>query len=364
MQATSQQQLASAVILFQLGSSPLFLLAGPAKGDAWIAVFVGMLAGAVLLLTATLQIYRKEPNLSLIELLPKYFGRVLGTAIALAYIFYFTYKSVRNVREFGDLLNAFLLPNTPLVFLLFMVVLLSAYAVYHGADVFFRLTELVLPWIVFFYALVICFVLLTNLVHLENMEPVLERGLKPVVAAALPELISFPFGEMVLFLMFWRMTDSVSRTFRTTIMAFLFAGLFLVIANALILSVLGKMSFFTVIPLLQMTNLINVGGIVERLDPIILLLLFTGVYLKQTAYFLGAVLALSQLSGSKWRRCIPPIGILIFAGALAFRSYMEQVRIGFKLNLNYHFPIFQIVIPYLILAVILIRSFKSRRAEN
>ncbi|MBP1976752.1 GerAB/ArcD/ProY family transporter [Cohnella thailandensis] len=364
MQAMSQNQLAAAVFLFQLGSSPLFLLAGAAKGDAWIAVFIGMLAGGLLLLSATLPIFRKEPNLTLIELLPKYFGRILGTTVALAYVLYFSYKSVRNVREFGDLLNTFLLPNTPLAFLLLVAVLLSAYAVYHGVEVFFRLMEFLFPWIILFYVFLFSFAFMSNAVHPENLEPVLEHGLKPVVLAALPELVSFPFGEMVLFLMFWRYTESVPKTVRTTLLSFAGAGIFLVITNAIILAVLGKLSFFAVIPLLQVTNLVRVAGIVERMDPVVLLLLFTGVYLKQTAYYLGAVLALSQVLGRQWRRCILPIGLLIFVGSLAFRSYMEQVRIGFKLNLNYHFPIFQIVIPFILLAVILLRSPQSRRAED
>jgi spore germination protein KB len=356
MQVTSRYQLAAAIFLFQLGSSPMFLLAGQARRDAWIGVLIGIAAGLLLLVAVMLPIRRREPGRNLIEISRRYFGPWLGNAIALSYVLYFVYQAVRNFREFGDWVIMYLLPHTPLLFILGVLVCLSSYAVWHGVEVFFRLAELLCPWIVLMYGALFASILASHLIHPELLAPVLEHGMRPVVEAALPEVISFPFGEMVMFLMFWKYAGTSRRIPRTTLLAYLSAAALLLAANALIVSVLGPFSDISVIPLMQITSMVRIGESIERLDPVVLILLFVGVFMKQTAYYLAAVLATSQLLRVRFRSAIVPVGVLIYLGAVAFRSYMQQVRVGFKVNLVYHFPIFQIALPILILAVMLIRT--------
>ncbi|MBB6731763.1 GerAB/ArcD/ProY family transporter [Cohnella zeiphila] len=367
MQVTSRYQLAAAVFLFQLGSSPMFLLAGPAGRDAWIGVLIGFAAGLLLLVAVMLPIHRIEPEMNLIEVSRRYFGPWFGSLLSFSYVLYFIYQAVRNFREFSDWVILYLLPSTPLLFILAVLMFISSYAVWHGVEVFFRLTELLCPWIVLMYAALFASILASHLIHPELLEPVLEHGIRPVVAAALPEVISFPFGEMVLFLMFWKFAGASHRVSRATLLAYLSAATLLFAANVLIVSVLGPFADVSVIPLMQITSMVQIGEAIERLDPVVLLLLFVGVFIKQTAYFMAAVLSLSELLRIRFRFAIGPVGVMIYLGALAFRSYMQQVRIGFKLNVVYHFPIFQIALPILILAVMLIRSPgtpKIRRADD
>lgn len=355
MQRITQYELAAGIFLVQIGSSPMFLLAKSARRDAWLTVLLALLAGLLLLIVVTLPMYRRDPGKSLIEMLQAYLGKWLGGAVAAAYVLYFAYQSVRNVREFGDWMIMYLLPDTPLAFITFTLMLVSAFAVYKGPEVFFRLALLITPGILIMYALLFGPIYFSRLFRPEELQPVLEHGLRPVLEAVLP-VISFPFGEMVLFLMFWKYTNRES-TYRATLYSYLFAGLLITSANVLLIGVLGPLSGFSVIPLLQSASLFKVA---ERLDPIVLLLLFLGVFMKQTAYYLAAVLSLAQLTGIKRRRFILPVGGLIFFGALGFHSYMQQVWVGFRYNLLYHFPIFEVAVPAVLLAVMLIRSPKTQ----
>lgn len=359
MQKVSQYQLAAGVFLFQLGSSPLFLLAKAAHRDAWLSVLVGWLTGLALLLAVTLPMYRLEPGKNLIGMLQAYWGKWIGGAFGFAYAIYFLYQSVRNVREFGDWTLAYLLPQTPLAIVAMVLMLVSAFAVSQGIEVFFRLAELICPAIILMYAVLFSLLAFSHLFRPEHLQPMLEHGLKPVIEAALPEVVSFPFGEMVLFLLFWTHSNRARSTSRTTIAAFAGAGLLILTANVLLIGVLGPLAEISVIPLIEAGSLFKIA---ERLDPIVLLLLFTCVFMKQTAYFLGAVLSLSQLTGWRSRSFLLPAGAAIYIGALSFRSYMEQVRVGFRYNLVYHFPIFEIAIPVALLAVMLIRSPKISAA--
>ena len=142
MERIGQAQLAALIIQFQIGSSPLFLLASQAGQDAWISVFVGMVCGLLLLIGVTLPIHRLEPDKNLADMFCKYFGKGVGSLFVVSYIVYFCYKAVRNVREFGDLMGMYLMPKTPISIIMIIFLMMAAYAVFHGIEVFARITEI------------------------------------------------------------------------------------------------------------------------------------------------------------------------------------------------------------------------------
>lgn len=359
MERISLYQLASMIILFLIGSSPLFLLASEAKQDAWIAVGIAMICGLVLLIFVTLNIQMLEPDKNLIEIIKLYFGKVAGLPLAWAYALYFIYKSVRNVREFGDLMIQYLLPDSPLLVITGILMLISGYAVFKGVEVFFRVAELLLPLLIGIYIIMVILLFATGLVEVEQLMPVLGDGIRPVLSAALPEVVSFPFGEMVLFLMFWKYAVNTSKVRSSTVIAYCMAGCFLVFTNILILSIVGpSLAGAGGIPLMLAASMIQIAKIVERMDPFVAILLFLGVLFKQTAYYFGATLTLSSIFGSSHRRMLFPAGAAIYGGALLFSSFMQQIWFGFQYNIKYHFPIFQIVIPLIVLLVMKMKQNK------
>lgn len=68
-------QIAFMIMLFEIGSTPLFLLGGKAKQDSWLAMCTGSLGGFILLLLL-LWIQRRSPKLDLISMLKFHFGGV------------------------------------------------------------------------------------------------------------------------------------------------------------------------------------------------------------------------------------------------------------------------------------------------
>ncbi|MDQ8737430.1 endospore germination permease [Paenibacillus sp. LHD-38] len=363
MERISLNQLGSMIVLFLIGSSSLFLLASDADRDAWLAVIVGMLCGLIILWGVNLTLYRLMPQRSLIEIIFELLGKPLGYVVSLSYVIYFCYKSVRNVREFGDLMIMYLLPNTPLTTLILFICLLSAYTVFHGVDVLFRMAEAVLPLVIIIYLILFLLVAGSGLLHFENLSPVLEDGFMPVWDAAFPELISFPFGEIILFLMFWKYTEQTAGMVSFTIKCFLFSGLFITFTNVFIFAALGSLAGTVTIPLMQITNLIDFARFLERIDPMVALLLFTGVFFKLTAYYFGAVLALSQMFKWHSKYVIVLIGAVIFLGSLLFRNYMEHIWFGFRYNVKYHFPVFQILFPLLLLTLAIIKKRWSEKVH-
>ena len=110
-------------------------------------------------------------------------------------------------------------------------------------------------------------------------------------------------------------------------------------------------------------SLIRITQFLERMDPLVAILLFIGVWVKQTAYYFGAAMALASIFKTSYKRMTLPAGVVIFIGSFMFGSFMEQISFGFEYNVKYHFPIFQIVLPSLLLLVMLIRK-KGKKGSS
>jgi spore germination protein KB len=360
MERIGLYQLAAIIILFQIGSSPLFLLASEAKQDAWLAVLIAMLCGLGLLAFVTLAIQKQEPEKNLIEILIQYLGKPAGLSVAWLYVIYFIYKSVRNVREFGDLMIQYLLPESPLTVITGILMLVSCYTVFKGVEVFFRVSEILLPILAGIYLFMVMLLIIVGLIQLNQLLPVLPEGIKPVLSAAIPEVISFPFGEMVLFLMFWKYTENKEKLQAVTLSAYCMSGIFLTCTSALIICIIGPaLGGAGGIPLMLAASMIQIAGIVERMDPFVAILLFLGVLMKQTAYYLGAALAVGSIFRISYRKMLLPVGLAIYVGSLLFKSYMQQIWFGFEYNVKYHFPVLQMAIPLVLLLVMKLRGMRD-----
>jgi spore germination protein KB len=360
MSQISQRQLASMIILFEIGSSPLFLLASEAKHDAWISVIIAMLCGLAILALFNLPIQKQEPDKDLVEISRLYLGPFFGYTVSIAFAAYFLYASMRNVREFGDLTIMYLLPGTPISVIMFVLVFTSGYAIYKGVEVFFRVAEFLLPLVLIVYFLMYLAFVTTGLFNLERLMPVLEKGLKPVISAGIPEVISFPFGEVSVFLMYWKYMENKDRMTSVSLTAYCLAGVFITLSTVVLIAVLGPLAGIGGIPMMMAASMVQITRFIERMDPLVILLLYTGVIMKQTAYYFGTVLAVSSMTRIPYRRLVIPVGMLLYAISFIYRSLMQHVWIGFQYNIKYQFPIFTIYLPIVLWLVMKIRGKQEK----
>ncbi|KRE40357.1 GerAB/ArcD/ProY family transporter [Paenibacillus sp. Soil724D2] len=362
MERISSYQLAVTIILFEIGSTPLFALGSGAKQDSWLAMLFAAAAG-LLLLFMFLYIQRIAPEECLIGLLKLCFGNKIGTVIGGCFALYFAYESMRNLRDFGEITNLTLLSSTPQYVTMLIIALLATYAVAMGIETFSRVNEALLPLISLSYGALILLILISGILHKDNLLPILDNGLRPVIKAAFPDILSFPFGQMVLFFMIWHLMSEKQKIKRISILSYLSVAAFLILMNILNLMVLGTTIVAnSTLPFLQAVQLIQVGDILERLDVMVTLLLFLGLFVKMTAFYWGAVYACTQLSRSTSRRLwVFYVGFIIFITSFIEPNYTYHVWLGLNVSVKF-FPVFQVVIPLLMFLAVLFR--KHRRAET
>ncbi|WP_138751655.1 GerAB/ArcD/ProY family transporter [Paenibacillus sinopodophylli] len=360
MQQIGKNQLSILIIVFMIGSTPLFELGIKAKQDAWLAMTVAAVAG-LLLTFMYVHIQKRAPGAELAELLTMHFGRWIGGFIAVLYVIWFSYESMRNVRDVGELTTMALLTSTPKWIVMLLILTAGAYTVSKGLEVFVRVVQLLFPIALLSYAFIVLLLLITRLPKLTQLLPILENGITPVLTAAFPDVLGFPFGQMVIFLVFWKHVSEKKIIGRASYWSYIGVSIFLIFMNVVVLCVLGpELAAITALPLLEVVQMIRLANILERLDVIVTLLLYIGLYVKMTALYMAAVFTLKAVLGIAYRLCVLPIGLVIYGTAFLEPNNTYHLWIGLDITLKI-VPVFQILLPLLLLIVGMRKKYKQAK---
>ncbi|WP_168119089.1 GerAB/ArcD/ProY family transporter [Paenibacillus sp. HB172176] len=331
-------QLVVMILLFEIGSTPLFELGIEAKQDSWLAMAAGAIIGGVFL-WMLLTIQGRSPDADLPELYRQLFGKWLGFALALPQGFIFAYESMRNVRDFGELTVMTILNKTPEWSIKLLIISLAVYAIWKGAEVFFRLAELLFPIVLCSYLLIILLLFQAGLIDFHRLQPIMSDGIRPILHAAVPEIVSFPFAQMLTFLMFWKYIKPAAAAAKSTFSAYSIVSLFLVFMNMIIMSVLGPaLAGYSMIPFLEVVQLIKLADFLERLDVVVTVLLIIGLFVKLSLLMLASVLALSALLKIPYKTCTVIIAPLIFGACFLEPNNTVHLWIGLKIVIRYVTP--------------------------
>ncbi|CAI6043869.1 GerAB/ArcD/ProY family transporter [Cohnella sp. JJ-181] len=362
-QTTNPSGLIACLVIYEIGSTTLFLQAAEAKQDAWIAMTLAS-AAAFFLLAMYLAMHRQDPDRDLFALCRAYLGSWAGTACGFLFVGYFAYESSRNLRDLVELTSQVLLNQTPLFIIAMITIIVVANTARYGARMLFLCTLVLLPFLLMGYALLIVMLASQQMIHAESLLPMLENGWRPVFKAAFPELVSFPFGQTVLFLVFFPLVRTGTPGFsRSVYLTYGGVSLFLIAMNQLTVFVLGQSIAENVtFPLLESVQLIEFSQVFERMDILFVFVLFLGLGTKLAAFFIGAATGFSQLSGIGYRKGILPLAALIFGLSFLSPNYTHHIWVGKAVT--YWFTIFQIALPLLLFIAMQINGGKKGRGHG
>jgi len=180
-----------------------------------------------------------------------------------------------------------------------MILVMSTF--YMGIQTFARTSEILTP--IYILSLLGIFILafLSRIVDINNILPILGDGFSPILETLNPPVtVCFPYSEMVVFLMFWKYVDPKKCISRTTYSSVAISGLVIIIAQAILILVLGvNYTSSSTIPLLDVIKLIHIGDVITNLDSFGMVLLFIGGYFKTCIFFYGSVLAFCTIFNIK-----------------------------------------------------------------
>lgn len=345
----SSIQLFILIHLFQIGSAVVVGIGDDAKQDAWLAVLAASMIG-VALMFLYVKILELSSQNCLYSALISLLGKPVGKGIVFLYVVYFLYIATRVLRDFCELVNTVIYPNTPIEVIAILFLLAIMYYLYHGIEASARSILIFMPYLIGFLVAIVLLLWINGSVNLENIRPVLAHGFTPVATAIYPGLITFPFGESIVFLCLMSFVKQKKYLFKTTGMAVLLSGVVLSFFTMLKLAVLGvEHAASASFPLLSAIRTISIANFLERLDALVVFVILIGIFIKVFLFTLGALKGVEYLSSIPYRFFILPFGgMLSLFMTLIADNYAEHLQEGLRFVPYYlHLPL-QYGIPLLL----------------
>lgn len=353
----SALQMFYVLITFEVGTAVFFERGAQAKQDAWLSILVAMLCGVLLMWIYT-KLSKYYPSDTLAQMIPKIVGKFLGYPLVVIYILYFITVASRNCRDLGELIVLTILNETPITIIMGAFMVLIIYCLRGGVEVFGRMGEVVFP--IYILVLFCIWILLfgSQLVNFERLTPILGGGIKPVWEAAFPDIVTFPFGELIIITMFFPVLNDKRKIKKVGMAVILIGGVLLTFSHVITLSVLGPNIYSRMAyPFFAAARMISIADFLERIDTLVILMMVAGVFFKVGCWTYGAVAATAQLFKLKGTHfLLIPFGTIIPPITLITLPSVTEYVASIKVFMYYaHIPL-QIVIPSLLLAVAFIRK--------
>lgn len=345
MYKISSYQLFVITFIYQLGTTVIFGFGGRVGKDAWIGQLVSMCLGILVILLYT-TLVRMNPGLTLVQWFPAQFGRWIGTPIAFLYPLLYLYHVGRGLADIRDMVSTAILFNTPFLIIEGVFTIFIAYCIFGGIEVIARLGEMIFPLILVMFFIQVAFLFSSGVMHINNLRPVLENGWAPIWKIVFPGGVTQPFGETIIFAMFWTDTKHPEKIMKITIFSTILSGIMITCWDMLAISVFGSLFSHFLYPLYTLLGMISIGNFIENLQIFGILYFFATALIKMVVNMLGALKGFEQLIRMKdYRILIIPASII----ALVLGMTMSK-------NISEHifYQHMEILVPYIWVPMFLI----------
>lgn len=361
----SNSQFTILTIMFIIGGSTLIappLIALDAKQDSWLSSLIGTGCG-LLLVNLYGILAKRDPEHTLVEFTTRVLGRKLGRLVSFIYFLFFLFLTAVLLRIVGDFMTTLVLPETPIQAIEIAFGLTVIMGVRLGLEAFARTSEMLLPWVVMFFVLLLLF--LAPEIKLNNFAPVMENGLEPVLKGVMP-LLGIPFLDLVILLMLTPSVTHPRKTGKNMTVGVICGGLLLMMVSSLCITVLGpKYTASLNFPTYELVQKVDIGHFIQRIEGIAGGIMFISIFFKITICYYGTVLCLAHtLSLNQYKFLTYPIGMLVIVFSLIVSPNLIYFHNFVRMAWTPLCLVLGLLFPTLLLIADLVRVGRNKPQES
>lgn len=360
----SYRQLAILVAVFTIGSSIIIapnMLAARAEQDAWISSLVGWGVGLLLVwcFTGMSRLFRDK---TLVEAIDLSFGKYIGFVIAFLFISFVIVLASLVLSNLGAFVVSRLLPGTPLAAVEYIFLTTIVIAVRFGPETIARTVETT----ILIFAMLFLFFILASLpqVRITNILPLFEHGPLEILQSSVG-YITFPFGELMIFLMITPMITKHEKVKRGLLIGTAIGGFILFIVTLLAILNMGgvNLSRFTY-PAFHMAKRIDIAETIQRVEVVMAGIWTFSIFTKLSICVYVATFSIKQLFRLRDYRClVMPICILLPPLSQYFVSNFAEAATTTQTTMMY-FTYGVLIIPFLTTGVWLLRFKRKKKSDD
>jgi len=331
------------------------------KNDSWAMAFTGLLL-ALPLVAIYASLLGRFPGKSLIEIDDIIFGPVLGKTVSVLYLFYFLSLAALNTRDLGNFVAGYMMPETPLVAIILLFLLVCVYVIRKGIENLTRLATLFC--IASVSALIINTILVLKEVRLDFLKPFFHLPLTDYVQGTVSVMV-VPMGEVLIFTMIAPMLKRGQKAGRPLAFGLIFSSLFLAVAILRDIITLGPLVSIVSLPSFESVRYVSLAGILTRMESIYAVVLIILFLFKVSILLYAFVLGLSQLLGFKSYSPLTLLcAALVFSYSIfVFESVMDNMNWGAS-TAPFFALTFELLLPAISLLTALIKGkVRAREAK-
>ncbi|GIP34747.1 endospore germination permease [Paenibacillus sp. J2TS4] len=321
MERITQSQIVMLFVVYFCSSTAGFMIRRLVKASGYGAVWA-VIAGSILslgMVYLSIAFAKKRPDRYLAQYGKEIVGRWLHVPLMLVIVFFTLHLSALVLREYQDFINQNYLAETPDWVVPAALGICVALAVRSGIEVIFRFAQGI-------FILVVVSILVTTVMLGYQVDAYRAIGFfthfngGKVWEGALWS--SALYAECFVVILFFPKIKQSSRTFRSLVWA---AGLgTLLVLMLLVLTLLlfgNELTAHLTYPLLEALRYIHFGDFLENIDPLLVAIWTTSIYIKISLSLYTSVFVLSQLLGMKSER---PLAFTASAFMVGLSLHMAQ----------------------------------------
>lgn len=338
------------LITNMIGTSVLSLpseVANIAGSDGWIIV---ILSGLLVLISSIAigTLLKKFPNDTLIEISEKVLGKFSSYVIGIILIFYFTIVAGLSLRGFTEVMNAFLLPRTPRVFIIITQLLLTVYLIRHGIEPIARIAEILVPLLLI--PVFAMYLIAIPRADFTELLPIFNTPVKKMVLSSITSVTSFLGFEILLIISpYMRKPEQGQRAVSISVAIIILFYLFIVI---IVFATIGVEDTSLMLwPAMSIIRTIKAPGrVFERLDALALALWSIAAFTTINGYYYSAVISCAHIKKNReFKMYVAILFPWIYFISMLPRNVLESSAWLAKLGIFGTIP--ALIIPVLVLLI-------------
>ncbi len=350
----SGKQLFALLVCNRLTESALFLGVVTAREigrDAWLALAVAALGGLVIALV-NLALHLKYPQMTIIQYSQVLLGNFFGKLVGFMYILFFLGIVLIILRQAVDFLATGIMPETPGEAFLLLLMGVTVYITWEGIVPLARVSELILVFTLFTILFVL--LLVAKDIDLSALQPVLEKGMKPVLLAAATPMGWF--GDVLVMTMLLPCLEKPSQARAAALWAIVTSALFIELLVVAVIGVFGSneavlMSF----PVFSLVRMINIADFLQRIESLLLAIWLVLIFVKLSLFLYAGTTGLAGwLNLQDYRPLVLPVGIIVmvlslqaFANLMEVKAFLKTIWPLIAVILTFALPLFLLMVSYI-----------------
>ncbi|WP_350302516.1 GerAB/ArcD/ProY family transporter [Peribacillus frigoritolerans] len=325
------------------------------SSDGWIVLILNGIAIA-LLICLFVVLLKKHKVANYYTYMEEAYGKLLSKLIGLVVVVYFIGVASFEVLAMSEMVRFYLLEETPVEIVILSMILASVHLLTGKIKAIAKACVFFLPLTIVIVLLIYLFSL--RVVELKNLQPVLAKGLLPVMKGMGSGTLSF-FG-IELFIFLFGVVKNQNKIKSGVLIGFFIPLILYVITYVLVVATLTVPEVKAVTwPTISFIQSFEVTGIfLERMELFLLITWILQFFLTHAIYYYFAAEGLTKIFNNSYTTNLIVLVPVVFFLAKVPKNTIEI----FKMSdlLGYLFPVILIGLP--IITFVIVQLKRSRRS--